>query len=205
MTRGRRGRARQRARRSRPRRGTDRRGRDRPRTWTESGTRTAGASAGRTTVGLEHVRALRHPQPPGPSSPRLSAAREQSTLPGQAGQLATERLATTDEITVVGAHGGYKDLVVNGTERRERESLGEETLAGEVEGFGAALATAGATVLLAASGSSGKGPATLNWYVFPEPSGSFQAAATESSQGGTAPTTSRSTPVDTSDQQRVSL
>jgi multiple sugar transport system substrate-binding protein len=45
--------------------------------------------------------------------------------------------------------------------------------------MGALLATAAATALLAACGSSGKGPVTLNWYVFPEPSGSFQAAATE--------------------------
>ena len=32
------------------------------------------------------------------------------------------------------------------------------------------LATA---VILAACGSTGKGPVTVNWYVFPEPSGSF--------------------------------
>jgi multiple sugar transport system substrate-binding protein len=43
------------------------------------------------------------------------------------------------------------------------------------------LATAAATALLVGCGSSGKGPVTLNWYVFPEPSGSFQAAATECS------------------------
>ena len=41
----------------------------------------------------------------------------------------------------------------------------------------AVLATAATTALLAACGSSSKGPVTLNWYVFPEPSGSFAAAA----------------------------
>ena len=43
------------------------------------------------------------------------------------------------------------------------------------------VATAAATALLAGCGSSGTGPVALNWYVFPEPSGSFQAAATECS------------------------
>jgi multiple sugar transport system substrate-binding protein len=43
----------------------------------------------------------------------------------------------------------------------------------------AALAGAG---LLAACGSSGKGPATLSWYVFPEPSGSFIKAAADCTQ-----------------------
>ena len=32
-------------------------------------------------------------------------------------------------------------------------------------------------IVLAACGSSGKGPVTINWYVFPEPSGSFAKAA----------------------------
>jgi multiple sugar transport system substrate-binding protein len=70
----------------------------------------------------------------------------------------------------------------------------------------ALLAAAGATVLLAACGSSGKGPITLNWYVFPEPSGSFQAAATECSQGSHSAYNIRINFLSTSsDQQRVSL
>ncbi len=43
--------------------------------------------------------------------------------------------------------------------------------------IGALLAVVGTAVALAACGSSGKGPVALNWYVFPEPSGSFAKAA----------------------------
>ena len=72
--------------------------------------------------------------------------------------------------------------------------------------MGALLATAAATALLAACGSSGKGPVTLNWYVFPEPSGSFQAAATECSQGSHGAYNININFLSTSsDQQRVSL
>ncbi len=68
------------------------------------------------------------------------------------------------------------------------------------------LAAAGATAVLAACGSSGKGPVTLNWYVFPEPSGSFQAAATECSQGSHGAYNIKISFLSTSsDQQRVSL
>ena len=42
-----------------------------------------------------------------------------------------------------------------------------------------ALAAAVLAVALAACGSSSKGPPTVNWYVFPEPSGSFAKAADE--------------------------
>jgi multiple sugar transport system substrate-binding protein len=68
------------------------------------------------------------------------------------------------------------------------------------------LAAAGATAVLAACGSSGKGPVTLTWYVFPEPSGSFQAAATECSQAshGAYDIKINFLP-NSSDQQRVSL
>ena len=69
-----------------------------------------------------------------------------------------------------------------------------------------ALAAAGAIALLAACGSSGKGPVTLNWYVFPEPSGSFQAAAAECSQGSHGAYDIKTNFLSTSsDQQRVSL
>ncbi|HTP18960.1 MAG TPA: extracellular solute-binding protein [Solirubrobacteraceae bacterium] len=71
---------------------------------------------------------------------------------------------------------------------------------------GALLSTAAVTVLLAACGSSSKGPVTLNWYVFPEPSGSFQAAATECSQGSHGAYNIKINFLSTSsDQQRVSL
>jgi trehalose/maltose transport system substrate-binding protein len=60
--------------------------------------------------------------------------------------------------------------------------------------------------MLAACGSSGKGPVTLNWYVFPEPSGSFQAAATECSNNSHGAYNIKLNFLSTSsDQQRVSL
>ncbi len=68
------------------------------------------------------------------------------------------------------------------------------------------LAAAAATALLSACGSSGKGPVTLNWYVFPEPSGSFQAAATECSNNSHGAYKIAINFLSTSsDQQRVSL
>ena len=68
------------------------------------------------------------------------------------------------------------------------------------------IATATATALIAACGSSGKGPVTLNWYVFPEPSGSFQAAATECSNNSHGAYDIKISFLSTaSDQQRVSL
>jgi multiple sugar transport system substrate-binding protein len=68
------------------------------------------------------------------------------------------------------------------------------------------LAAAGAIALLAACGSSGKGPVTLNWYVFPEPSGSFQAAASECSAGSHGAYNIKTNFLSTSsDTQRVQL
>jgi multiple sugar transport system substrate-binding protein len=68
------------------------------------------------------------------------------------------------------------------------------------------FAAAAATALLSACGSSGKGPVTLNWYVFPEPSGSFQAAATECSNNSHGAYDIKINFLSTSsDQQRVSL
>jgi multiple sugar transport system substrate-binding protein len=70
----------------------------------------------------------------------------------------------------------------------------------------ALLASAAATAVLAACGSSSKGPVTLNWYVFPEPSGSFQAAATECSNDSHGAYDIKINFLSTSsDQQRVSL
>jgi multiple sugar transport system substrate-binding protein len=43
--------------------------------------------------------------------------------------------------------------------------------------FYAAVAVALVALAVVGCGSSGKGPVALNWYVFPEPSGSFAAAA----------------------------
>src|SRR5581483_9203165 len=63
-----------------------------------------------------------------------------------------------------------------------------------------------AAAALAACGSSCKGPVTLNWYVFPEPSGSFQAAATECSNNSHGAYNIKINFLSTSsDQQRVSL
>jgi multiple sugar transport system substrate-binding protein len=50
-----------------------------------------------------------------------------------------------------------------------------------VRRLGVLLGIAVTAVALAACGSSGKGPVTLNWDVFPEPSGSFAKAAADCS------------------------
>jgi len=68
------------------------------------------------------------------------------------------------------------------------------------------MAAAAVALALAACGSSGKGPVTLNWYVFPEPSGSFAKAAADcsaSSHGAYRITLSSLSTA--SDQQRISL
>jgi multiple sugar transport system substrate-binding protein len=70
----------------------------------------------------------------------------------------------------------------------------------------AALAVALAALAVAGCGSSGKGPVALNWYVFPEPSGSFAAAAADCSKdSGGAYTIKMNLLSTSSDQQRVSL
>jgi multiple sugar transport system substrate-binding protein len=48
---------------------------------------------------------------------------------------------------------------------------------------GAVLAVVVSAIVLAACGGSGSGPVTINWYVFPEPSGSFAKAAASCSAG----------------------
>jgi multiple sugar transport system substrate-binding protein len=72
------------------------------------------------------------------------------------------------------------------------------------------LATIAGTILtivaLAGCGSSGKGPVTLNWYVFPEPSGSFAKAAADCSKASNGAYNIKINFLSTaSDQQRVSL
>jgi multiple sugar transport system substrate-binding protein len=65
------------------------------------------------------------------------------------------------------------------------------------------LATAAA---IAGCGSSSNGPTTINWYVFPEPSGAFAAAAQKCSQSSHGAYTININNLSTSsDQQRVSL
>jgi multiple sugar transport system substrate-binding protein len=62
------------------------------------------------------------------------------------------------------------------------------------------------TIALAACGSSSTGPATLNWYVFPEPSGSFAKAAQECAAASGGKYNIKINFLSTaSDQQRVSL
>jgi trehalose/maltose transport system substrate-binding protein len=65
---------------------------------------------------------------------------------------------------------------------------------------------AAATFVAACGSSSSKGPVTLNWYVFPEPSGSFAAAAADCSKssGGQYDIKINFLSTDSS-QQRVSL
>jgi len=68
------------------------------------------------------------------------------------------------------------------------------------------LAAAAAIALAACGGSSGKGPVTLNWYVFPEPSGSFAKAAADCSKASGGKYQINISFLSTaSDQQRVSL
>jgi multiple sugar transport system substrate-binding protein len=68
--------------------------------------------------------------------------------------------------------------------------------------LGAALVA----VALAGCGSSSGGPTTINWYVFPEPSGSFAAAAAKCSQASGGKYKIAINFLSTSsDQQRVSL
>jgi multiple sugar transport system substrate-binding protein len=71
----------------------------------------------------------------------------------------------------------------------------------------AGLAAAAATIVLAACGSSAaSGPVVLNWYVFPEPSGSFAAAAKNCSAASGGKYSININLLSTaSDQQRVSL
>ncbi len=68
------------------------------------------------------------------------------------------------------------------------------------------LAALIAVLALSACGSSGNGPPTLNWYVFPEPSGSFAAAAAACSKASGGHYNIKINFLSTSsDQQRVSL
>ncbi len=73
-------------------------------------------------------------------------------------------------------------------------------------GWTGLIAIAAAIALAACGGSSGNGPVTLNWYVFPEPSGSFAKAAADCSaaSGGKYKIVLNLLSTQ-SDQQRVSL
>jgi multiple sugar transport system substrate-binding protein len=69
-----------------------------------------------------------------------------------------------------------------------------------------AAAVVAATAVMAGCGSSSNGPVTVNWYVFPEPSGSFAAAAKECSAASGGKYNININLLSTSsDQQRVSL
>jgi multiple sugar transport system substrate-binding protein len=75
-----------------------------------------------------------------------------------------------------------------------------------VRHIGAILGVAVTALALAACGSSSKGPVTLNWYVFPEPSGSFAKAAANCSKASGGKYNIKINFLSTSsDQQRVSL
>jgi multiple sugar transport system substrate-binding protein len=69
-----------------------------------------------------------------------------------------------------------------------------------------ATAVLAAAAITACGSSSSKGTATLNWYVFPEPSGSFAAAAADCSKNSGGEYNIKINLLSTSsDQQRVSL
>ncbi|MGI8713840.1 MAG: ABC transporter substrate-binding protein [Solirubrobacteraceae bacterium] len=75
-----------------------------------------------------------------------------------------------------------------------------------VRQFGVLVCIAITVVALAACGGSSNGPVTLNWYVFPEPSGSFAKAAADCSAGSHGAYDIKINFLSTaSDQQRVSL
>jgi multiple sugar transport system substrate-binding protein len=72
--------------------------------------------------------------------------------------------------------------------------------------LGGILATAAAAALITGCGSSSKGGPTLNWYVFPEPSGSFATAAKNCTAASGGKYKININLLSTaSDQQRVSL
>jgi multiple sugar transport system substrate-binding protein len=81
----------------------------------------------------------------------------------------------------------------------------EET-AIDMRPFGVMVGIVATVFALAACGSSGKGPVTLNWYVFPEPSGSFAKAAADCSANSHGAYRITLNSLSTaSDQQRISL
>jgi multiple sugar transport system substrate-binding protein len=70
----------------------------------------------------------------------------------------------------------------------------------------ALVAIAAAAAVVGCGSSSGSGPVTLNWYVFPEPSGSFATAAANCSKASGGKYSIKINFLSTSsDQQRVSL
>jgi multiple sugar transport system substrate-binding protein len=68
------------------------------------------------------------------------------------------------------------------------------------------IGLAAAAAFVVGCGSSGGGPTTLNWYVFPEPSGSFATAAANCSKASNGAYNIKINLLSTaSDQQRISL
>ena len=89
---------------------------------------------------------------------------------------------------------------------RSRRTLRQGTRIERVRTLYLAFATILAALVVAGCGSSGKGPVALNWYVFPEPSGSFAAAAAACSKDSGGKYDIKTNFLSTSsDQQRVSL
>ncbi|PZR96097.1 MAG: hypothetical protein DLM67_09880, partial [Candidatus Nephthysia bennettiae] len=86
---------------------------------------------------------------------------------------------------------------IEGVSRRETDRVRRAAIA-LIAGMLAAL--------LAGCGASSKGPPTLSWYVFPEPSGSFATAAKNCSAASGGKYRININLLSTaSDQQRVSL
>jgi multiple sugar transport system substrate-binding protein len=87
--------------------------------------------------------------------------------------------------------------------RRDARSAHKALARAALAGLSAAAL---ALAVAACGGSSGKGPVALSWYVFPEPSGSFAAAAKQCSAASGGKYTININLLSTaSDQQRVSL
>jgi multiple sugar transport system substrate-binding protein len=94
-----------------------------------------------------------------------------------------------------------------GTRRPGRRTGSHAFTRHKIAGLATVLvAVLAAAVIAGCGGSSGKGPVTLNWYVFPEPSGSFATAAQDcSANSGGKYKISINFLSTSSDQQRVSL
>jgi multiple sugar transport system substrate-binding protein len=92
------------------------------------------------------------------------------------------------------------------TRTRTRRTPGAPAPGGTARRLTATVATLATIALLGACGGSGTGAVTINWYVFPEPSGSFAAAAANCSKASNGAYNIKINVLSTqSDQQRVSL
>jgi multiple sugar transport system substrate-binding protein len=100
---------------------------------------------------------------------------------------------------------GPQDGPARGSAQASRGPAARRAPASQIRATLAAAAVA-AALAIAGCGSSGNGPPTLSWYVFPEPSGSFQTAAANCTAASGGKYRIKINLLSTSsDQQRVSL